>query len=118
MNAPRRLTLIAGAALSALALTAGPALAGPAFAGAPSEASVAGEVLAVEDAEVEDDTDDPAPATSDDGDHRIGLVDTPRDRFGLIMWTLLFVGGGAAFLNARRQLKGEREQATGEFRWR
>jgi hypothetical protein len=30
----------------------------------------------------------------------------------------MVVGGGFAFVNARRQLKGERSQATGEFRWR
>lgn len=104
MNAPRRITLVASAVVAALALMAVPALA---------DADLADAVLAVEDAPA----DEPAPAANDD-DHRIGLVDTPRDRFGLLLIGVLFIGGGAAVINARRQLKGEREQATGEFRWR
>jgi hypothetical protein len=105
MNAPRRITLIITTAVAAFALMAVPAL-----ADADSGASA---VLAVEDAPV----DEQEPAANDD-DHRIGLVDTPRDRFGLLLLGVLVIGGGAAVINARRQLKGEREQATGEFRWR
>lgn len=99
MNVPRRLALTASAVLMALSLLAVPASADTVIA-APAE-------LAVEE----------APATGDD-DHRIPLADTPRDRFSLLMWGVLFAGGAAALINARRQLKGEREQATGEFRWR
>ncbi len=71
--------------------------------------------------------DDPAPALAveqsesgeeAEGDGRIQLAETPRDRLGLVLLGALFVGGGLAVVNARRQLKGERPQATGEFRWR
>jgi hypothetical protein len=110
MNAPRRITLVTSAVLTALALLVAPALAVPAFADASSATSA---VLAVEDAPAEE----PAPA-ADDEDHRIGLVDTPRDRFGLLLLGVLLFAGALALINARRQLKGEREQATGEFRWR
>ncbi len=51
-------------------------------------------------------------------DHRIVMAETPRDRFGLLLLGALVVGSGAALVNARRQLKGERPKATGEFRWR
>ncbi|MEX0836280.1 MAG: hypothetical protein WD010_09330 [Nitriliruptor sp.] len=49
---------------------------------------------------------------------KIQVAETPRDRVGLIV--LGFLGaitvGGA--ITSRRQLKGERPQASGEFRWR
>lgn len=100
MNVPRRLALTAIAAIAAVSL-----LAGPTFADEPAQ--VASVDLAVED--------EPA---GDDDDHRISLVDTPRNRFKLLMVGVLFVGGGIALVNARRQMKGERDQATGDFRWR
>ncbi|GEM_PF-1824088 len=105
MITPRRSTVVVSAALAALLLMVGPALATDV------------DLTAALDLAVEEPPADEAPATGDD-DHRIGLVDTPRDRFGLLMLVVLLVGGGAALINARRQLKGEREQATGEFRWR
>jgi len=99
MNVPRRLALTAIAAIAAVSLLAGPASA--------DEPVLAASVdLAVEEAPAGDD------------DHRISLVDTPRDRFKVLMIAVLFIGGGIALVNARRQLKGERDQATGEFRWR
>ncbi|MEX2487558.1 MAG: hypothetical protein WD377_08075 [Nitriliruptoraceae bacterium] len=55
---------------------------------------------------------------AEDGDHRIALAETPRDRLGLLLLGALVVGGGAALVNARRQLRGDRPQASGEFRWR
>ncbi len=57
------------------------------------------------------------PAPSDDG-HRVAIAETPRDRLGLLLLGSLVFGSGVALINARRQLKGERPQATGEFRWR
>ncbi len=99
MNARTRLALALSAAVVALALVAGPALAADLTVAAPAD-------LAVEQTPAGDD------------DHRIPLVDTPRDRFGLILLVLLFIGGGLALINARKQLRGERDQATGEFRWR
>ena len=101
MNVPRRLTLTAIAAIAAVSLLAGPALADEPLLAASVD-------LAVED----------APGAGTDDDHRISLVDTPRDRFKVLMISALFIGGGIALVNARRQMKGERDQATGEFRWR
>lgn len=90
MTVPHKLVLTLLAAVAALCLMVGPAL-----------------------AEVED------PAAPGGGeDHRISLAETPRDRLGLILLGVLFAGGGIAVVNARRQMKGERDQATGEFRWR
>lgn len=91
MNVYRKLTTTAAAALLATALSAGP-------------------VLAVED--------EPAPAPAEDEGGRIVLVEEPRDVFALLMWGGLLAAGALGVVNARRQLKGERPQATGEFRWR
>lgn len=101
MNVPRRPALIATAAIAVVSLLSGPALADDPGLAAPVD-------LAVEE----------DPATGEDDDHRISMADTPRDRFGLLLLGALFLGGGIAVVNARRQLKGERGQATGEFRWR
>lgn len=89
MNASRKLALTLSAAVASVGLLAGPAIA--------------------------QDTD-PAPAGDDD--HRISMADTPRDRLGLILLGALLTAGGVAFVNGRKQLKGERDQASGDFRWR
>jgi hypothetical protein len=66
----------------------------------------------------------PAVAADDDGGggsgerERIQLAETPRDQLGLLLLGALGAGGALALVNARRQLRGERPQATGEFRWR
>lgn len=49
---------------------------------------------------------------------RTPLVENQRDALGLVLLTFFVVVGGAAFANSRRQMKGERPQASGEFRWR
>lgn len=60
-----------------------------------------------------------AEQTETDGeDHRTALAESPRDRLGLLLLGSLIVGGGLGLANSRRQLKGERPQASGEFRWR
>lgn len=59
-----------------------------------------------------------AEETDPDEDHRAQLAETPRDRLGLLLLGSLVVGGGLGLANSRRQLKGERPQASGEFRWR
>lgn len=52
-------------------------------------------------------------------DHeRTPLVENQRDALGLVLLTFFVVAGGAAYANSRRQMKGERPQASGEFRWR
>lgn len=78
----------------------------------------------------------PAPSAADDGaspatatvssedtvvlaqTERVPLAETPRDRVGLILLATLAIWGVLAWINMRRQLKGERPQASGEFRWR
>ncbi|TVR23864.1 MAG: hypothetical protein EA387_06205 [Nitriliruptor sp.] len=95
MNAHTRLLLLVTVALLALTLLAGPA-------------------AAQED--VVDDVTTEQPVEDENG--RRPLADNPRDRLGLLLLTALFVGGGVALVNGRRQLKGENPQASGEFRWR
>jgi NhaP-type Na+/H+ or K+/H+ antiporter len=49
---------------------------------------------------------------------RIQLVERPRDAFALAMYGTLGLITLAGLATLRRQLKGEREQSDGEFRWR
>lgn len=49
---------------------------------------------------------------------KIQLAQNQHEFVGLILLGFLAIGGLAALLNARKQLRGERKQATGEFRWR
>ena len=101
MDTLRKLTLLVGAAMLALALAAGP-------------------VLAVEDAPEDAPAEAPeeAPADQEEEGDRIAIADSPRDRVGLILLGALFAAAGFGFLGMRRQLKGEHSQASGEFRWR
>jgi len=104
MDAFKKLQLSGGAALAALALFAGPAV-------AAEDADVTGEEVA----------DDGADIVGDHGEAEGGkmqVAETPRDQLGLVLLAALGIGGWLAASNARRQLKGERPQATGEFRWR
>jgi hypothetical protein len=109
MDALKKMLLLVGATLLALSLVAGPVLA--------AEEPGGGEEAPVEGAEE---------GTGDEivGEHgeaeggKIQLAQSPRDQVGLILLGALLVGGGLAFANARRQLKGERPTATGDFRWR
>lgn len=102
MNAHTRSWTLAVVALVALTL-----LAGPAVAQIEDQS-----VLAVED------TLDETTETGESESGRRPLADSPRDRLGLLLLAALVIGGGAAVANGRRQLKGERPQASGEFRWR
>jgi hypothetical protein len=95
MNASTRLLLLVTVALLALTLLVGPAVA---------------EEQAVDDVTTEE------PAETESG--RRALADTPRDRLGLLLLTAMFVAGGVALANGRKQMKGENPQASGEFRWR
>lgn len=49
---------------------------------------------------------------------KIELPSEPRDQVGLIIIIMLGAGALLALDNARRQLKGERKEASGEWRWR
>ncbi len=95
MNAHTRLLLLVTVALLALTLLVGPA-------------------VAQED--MVDDVTTEQPVETESGPRP--LADNPRDRLGLLLLTAMFVGGGVALANGRRQMKGENPQASGEFRWR
>jgi NhaP-type Na+/H+ or K+/H+ antiporter len=49
---------------------------------------------------------------------RIQLVERPRDALALVLYGTLGLITLAGVATLRRQLKGEREQTDGEFRWR
>jgi hypothetical protein len=101
MNVPRAFVLLVSATLLVVALSVGPA------------------VAAEEEGEPVDQTEEPVGEEDEaDEDHRRAMADTPRDRLGLLLLVSLFVGGGVALMNGRKQMKGEHSQASGEFRWR
>ena len=97
MNVTSKLLRSSAAALAAIFLVAGP-------------------VSAVEEAPA--DTGAEAAAEEAEEGGKIQIAATPRQQLGLVFLGALGLGGALAFGNARRQLKGERPQATGEFRWR
>ncbi|MFA9444684.1 hypothetical protein [Egicoccus sp. AB-alg6-2] len=102
MNATSKLLRSSAAALAALILVAGPVAAAEDPA-APEAGEGSEEVVG-----------DHGEGTSD----RYQIAETPRQQVGLLLLGALGVGTWLAAGNARRQLKGERPQATGEFRWR
>jgi len=46
------------------------------------------------------------------------IAPTQRDQLGLVLYVLMGVGVVVGVATMRRQLKGERPQTDGEFRWR
>ena len=52
------------------------------------------------------------------GGGKIQLPSTPRDRVGIFLIGFMVLAGLLGLWNARKQLRGERKQASGEFRWR
>ena len=46
------------------------------------------------------------------------LAESPRDQLALVLYGLLGLTAVVGFGTLRRQLRGEREQSDGEFRWR
>lgn len=46
------------------------------------------------------------------------IAPTQRDQLGLVLYGLMGVATVAGIATLRRQLKGERPQSDGEFRWR
>lgn len=62
-----------------------------------------------------------APAWAAEGggeSEKIQLPSTPRDRVGMILIGAMLLAAALALWNARKQLRGDRKQASGEFRWR
>ena len=57
-------------------------------------------------------------AEGGEGSEKIQLPATPRDRVGLFLIGAIVLAAALALWNARKQLRGERKQASGEFRWR
>ena len=108
MNALTKLLMTAGAACACLLLLVGPVAA---------EEEPADDATAEEPA-TDEVVDEPVDEAEEEEGGRIPIAETPRDRIGLILLGALLLAGGAAVVNANRQLKGERPQATGEFRWR
>ena len=95
MRVSQRLQLLTVVALLALTLLAVPAMA------------------------QEDVVDDATTEQTDESESgRRALADNPRDRLGLLLLAAMFVGGGVALANGRKQMKGDNPQASGEFRWR
>jgi hypothetical protein len=74
--------------------------------------------LAAEDPVAEDGTEIADEGAAEEEGGKIQLADTPRDRVGLIVLGFLGVITVGAAMTTSRQLKGQRPQATGEFRWR
>ena len=69
----------------------------------------------------------PVLAATDDGStvtlaaeerERIPISPTQRDQFGLVLYGFMALGVLAGVATLRRQLKGDRPQTDGEFRWR
>jgi hypothetical protein len=59
------------------------------------------------------------PAAATEGEQiKTSLPQTQHDRVGLIILAITALAALGGLANARRQLKGERDQASGEFRWR
>jgi hypothetical protein len=57
-------------------------------------------------------------AGGEEGPQKIELPERQHDFVGLFILGALGLGAVLALDNARRQLKGERKQASGDFRWR
>jgi hypothetical protein len=99
-----RLSRLVAATAIALSLSAAPAFAADEPGG--------------EDPAVEEAGPDGAEGAAEDEGGRIQLAETPRDRVGLMVLGFLGAITVGAALTMNRQLKGERPQASGEFRWR
>lgn len=60
---------------------------------------------------------EPAPG-EESGSGKLTLPERPHDRVGLLVLAFIGAGGALALVNARKQLRGDRPKASGEFRWR
>jgi hypothetical protein len=74
--------------------------------------------LAAEDPVAEDGGEIVEEGAAEEEAGKIQLAETPRDRVGLIVLGFLGAITVGAAMTTSRQLKGERPQASGEFRWR
>ncbi len=60
-----------------------------------------------------------SPAVLAVGDHeRRPIAPTQRDQLGLVLYAFMAVVTVATIATMRRQMRGERPQSDGEFRWR
>jgi len=73
--------------------------------------ALAGPVLATEDAS------GPVTLAAEERERR-PIAPTQRDQLGLVLYGLMGLAVLAGGATLRRQLKGERPQTDGEFRWR
>lgn len=62
--------------------------------------------------------EEPAGGEAEEGSGRRPVAETPRDQLGLIVLGALAAAAALGLGNARRQLRGERPKADGQFRWR
>lgn len=92
METLKKLSLVLSAAILAMALAMGPAFAAETGGGGGEG--------------------------GEEGSGKIQLPERQHDLVGLLLIGALGAGGLAALVNARKQLRGERDQASGEFRWR
>lgn len=63
----------------------------------------------------------PAAATEaggEDGPTKVELPSRQHDFVGMLLFGALGLGAVFALDNARKQLRGDRKQASGDFRWR
>ena len=95
----RTLALLLGALALAVTLVLAPATPALAVSG-PGDDAGDSLVLAAEERE------------------RRPIAPSQRDQLGLVLYTLMALSVVAGVATMRRQLKGERPQTDGEFRWR
>jgi hypothetical protein len=95
----RALALLVGALALALTLVLAPA------------------AIALADAEHGTDVGDTLVLAAEERERR-PIAPTQRDQLGLLLYTLMALSVIAGVATMRRQLKGERPQTDGEFRWR
>jgi hypothetical protein len=75
-------------------------------------------VLAISGPALADTGDGPSVVLAAEERERRPIAPTQRDQFGLVLYAFMVVSVIAGVATMRRQLKGERPQTDGEFRWR
>jgi len=75
-------------------------------------------VLAIAGPALAEQTDGPLLVLAAEERERRPIAPTQRDQLGLVLYAFMAVSVIAGVATMRRQLKGERPQTDGEFRWR